>query len=278
MPTVKQLRDFLRDYKSKNCPAVSKLKKARLLTLAKEFGYVEEVKPKPKRETQKQIREEDVARIVDRVNITKGMLNHQTNMKNITPAKLSARKEANKVLSFKRKFFRDFQKIYPKIIKRAVKNHNDRITTAINVIRDHGEILRKKREELKTKREEFSKKAKQPVRRKEILDELEENVQYYKSNIESNKKNLKTNSKKMTEAQMKVKPWKEIMKHAADPNSGFGMAMMGSLYGKLGTSSNPRMQAQYPDGLMFPVIDGVNITPYYHLSDKSMKQFLSEKW
>ena len=46
MPTVAQLQGYIRDHKRKNCPAYSKLKKAQLLALAKEFGYVEELKPK----------------------------------------------------------------------------------------------------------------------------------------------------------------------------------------------------------------------------------------
>ena len=49
MPTVAQLQGYIRDHKRKNCPAFSKLKKAQLLALAKEFGYVEELKPKTKR-------------------------------------------------------------------------------------------------------------------------------------------------------------------------------------------------------------------------------------
>jgi len=46
MPTVTQLQGYIREHKRKNCPAYSKLKKAQLLALAKEFGYVEELKPK----------------------------------------------------------------------------------------------------------------------------------------------------------------------------------------------------------------------------------------
>ena len=49
MPTVTQLQGYIREHKRKNCPAYSKLKKAQLLALAKEFGYVEELKPKTKR-------------------------------------------------------------------------------------------------------------------------------------------------------------------------------------------------------------------------------------
>ena len=47
MPTVKELQGYIRDHKAKNCPAYSKLKKSQLITLAKEFGYVQELKPKP---------------------------------------------------------------------------------------------------------------------------------------------------------------------------------------------------------------------------------------
>ena len=46
MPTVTQLQGYIREHKRKNCRAFSKLKKAQLLALAKEFGYVEELKPK----------------------------------------------------------------------------------------------------------------------------------------------------------------------------------------------------------------------------------------
>ena len=53
MPTVAQLQSFIRKHKDKNCPAFSKLKKAQLLALAKEFGYVEELKPKTRKTKKK---------------------------------------------------------------------------------------------------------------------------------------------------------------------------------------------------------------------------------
>lgn len=68
MPTVAQLQDYIRDHKQKNCPSYSKLKKAQLLTLAKELGYVEGLKPK----TRKQMIKEEIAQDVERDRIERG--------------------------------------------------------------------------------------------------------------------------------------------------------------------------------------------------------------
>jgi len=277
MPTVAQLRGYIKDKQDKTCPPYSKLKKAQLIDLASKYGFTETpVKPKIKKKTQKQLREEDVARIVERVNTTKNMVAHQKKMKNITAEKLSARKEVNKKIAIKRKDLRDFQKLHPKIIKLAVKQFNQGIDQSIEAIKRNTTMLKETKEKLKTTQQKFSLKAKNPVKRQEILRELEESIEYYTSSIRFFKDRLKKNAKKITEAQMRAKPWKEIMKHVADPSSGLAMGFMGIPPG--GNSSNPRIQMMFPDGLKFPYIDGVNITPYYHMSDARVKQVLNTKY
>jgi len=44
MATVKDLKDFIREHKKRNCPAYSKLRKAELYTIATKYGYKGEIK------------------------------------------------------------------------------------------------------------------------------------------------------------------------------------------------------------------------------------------